>query len=930
MGFVHPELLLLALPAGLLWWKWRGAERGTRILRAGIMALLVLAASAPYLRTGQAGRDLVIVVDRSRSMPAASEAQVAETIAFAEEARAEGDRVAVVCFGADVGIETTPQFEARFAQFVRVVDRDGSNLGDALDTALALIPKERSGAVLLVSDGESNGREPLGVARAALARGVRIDTVPVVREAGADVAVERIDLPEEVGALEPFHFGAWVRADGEAEVEYVLERDGETIAQGRRALVRGANRLAFRDVLTRAGAAQYRLRLLGAGDRRPENDTGVAALRVAGQRRVLVVNDDGAEDTLVRALRQAGIPVEVTAPDTGALGRLALTGARAVVLENVAADRLGSEAMRALREFVRERGGGLLMTGGRASFGIGGYHLSPLDEVLPVSMEMRQETRKIGVAMAIALDRSGSMAVEVAPGVPKMQLANLGTCAAIELLSPIDSVGVIAVDSSPHTIQELVPVRDVGGITSRVRSIESRGGGIFCYTALLAAGKMLEDAAQKNRHIILFADSNDSEEQERCPELIERFRQMGITLSVVALGTEADTDAAFLKRIAVLGGGQCYFTNDPSELPRLFAQDTLTIARATFVEEPVACTALPDIFGLGDTLGTGQGFPELGGHNVTWLRPEATCGVVTYSEFKSPAFAFAQMGLGRSAAFTGQIGGEFGSALVAWEGFPSFFVTVVRWLAGQEEPAELFASARRDGRVARIRVEVDPRASVAPDTSNLEVRLSGADGATIALPLERIGEHLFEATTTLAREGVVLGSVALEGGRSLSLPPLVLPYSPEFEVSADPGRGEQLLRQIARESGGEVAPPLGTLFRGERHARVWRVVSRECALAALVLLLCEITMRRLQLWGTFSGIGLALRALLERARRKVRSQPRPVVVDGPVRPASPAPAAPVPAPAALPSAAARATNAPASLDDALAKARRAADRELGR
>jgi hypothetical protein len=398
----------------------------------------------------------------------------------------------------------------------------------------------------------------------------------------------------------------------------------------------------------------------------------------------------------------------------------------------------------------------------------------------------------------------------------------------------------------------------------------------------------------------------------------------------VALGTESDADAAFLKRIAEFGGGQCYFTHDPAELPRLFAQDTLTIARATFVDEPVACTALPDLFGLGDALGAGQGFPEFGGYNVTWLRPDATCGVVTHGEFKSPAFAFAQVGLGRSAAFTGQIGGEFGSALAAWEGFSSFFVTVVRWLAGQEEPAELFASARRDGRVARIRVEVDPRASIPPDTSNLEVRLTGADGTTTVLPLERAGEHLFEATATLAREGVVLGSVALGDGRSLSLPPLVLPYSPEFEVGADPGRGEALLRQIARESGGEVAPPLGTLFRGERRARVWRVVSRECALAALVLLLIEITMRRLQLWGALAGIGLALRAFFDRARQGIRRQPRPVVVDQPAPSGQPSPAAPVPEPASLSTAASRNVSAPSSLDDALSRARRAADRELGR
>jgi Mg-chelatase subunit ChlD len=925
LGFLHPELLLLALPASYLYWRARGAPLGTQLLRALVAALLVLAAAAPYSRTGETGRDLVIVVDRSKSMPASSVAQIAEAIAFAEEGRTAGDRVAVVGFGAEVGVETLPRAEGRFTQFTRVVDGDGSNLGEALDTALSLIPKDRQGSILLLSDGESNGRDPLGVARAALARDVRIDVVPSARPGGADVSIERLDLPEEVGVAEPFHFNAWVRSDEPCEVEYVLERDGLELARASRSLERGLNRIPFRDVLARAGAVSYRLRLLGAADQRPENDSGVAALRVVGQRAILVVNDDGAEDSLTRALRLAAIPVEVTAPDPARLSRLALTAARAVVLENVAAARIGPEGLRALREFVRERGGGLLMTGGKASFGIGGYHLSPVDELLPVSMEMRQETRKIGVAMAIALDRSGSMAMEVRPGIAKMQLANLGTCAAIELLTAIDSVGVIAVDSSPHTIQALTPVEDVQSITSRVRRIESSGGGIFCYAALFAAGRMLEEASQKNRHVILFADAGDSEEQERCPELIARLVEMGMTLSVVALGSEADSDAAFLKRCAEQGGGQCYFTNDPDELPRLFAQDTLTIARATFVDEPVACRALPDLFGLGDTLAAAHGressFPALGGYNVTWLRPEATCGVVTESEFRSPAFAFTQVGLGRSAAFAGEIGGEFGAGVVAWEGFASFFVTAVRWLAGQEEPAEFFASARREGRVAKIRVEVDPRAATPSDTAALEARLTDAEGRTETLTLERVGEHLFEATTTLAREGVVLGNVALEGGRSLALPPLVLPYSPEFEVHPDPEHGASLLREIARESAGEIAPPLGTLFRGERAARAWRVVSRECALAALLLLVLEIALRRLQLWGSLAAAGAVLRQAV--ARKPRVAPPATATREGPAPRAQPGP--PIePKPAAAKSSSA------GTLEDALAKARRAAQKELGR
>ena len=123
--------------------------------------------------------------------------------------------------------------------------------------------------------------------------------------------------------------------------------------------------------------------------------------------------------------------------------------------------------MERLTQFVEDLGGGLLLTGGQRSFGTGGYYQSALDEVLPVSMEMREEHRKTRIAIAVALDRSGSMSVPVPGGKTKMDLANLGTIEVIRLLSPGDSIAVIAVDSSPHVFQPLVAIEDQEAITAR-------------------------------------------------------------------------------------------------------------------------------------------------------------------------------------------------------------------------------------------------------------------------------------------------------------------------------------------------------------------------------------------------------------------------------------------------------------------------------
>lgn len=844
MGFLRPELLLLAIPALFAAWKLRASDAWTTALRTLLLATIVLALAGPYWKTADRGRDLVLLVDRSRSMPTGSNDAAVELARLAESAREDGDRVAVVAFGADAAVERLPSSDASFARFERTLDLDGSDLGRALDVALDLIPPDRQGSVLIVSDGEGNGRDPIPAARRAFARGVRIDARPIPRPDVADLSVERIDSPEEVGPGEPFQFSAWVRSDRRVDAGYELKRGGQVVARGRRVFEPGLSRLVLRDVLVDAGVADYALVLEAAEDRVPENDSAIAAVRVGSPRSILVLNDDGADDPLVRALRAAAIPVVVATPESARLDAVGLVAHRALVLENVAASRIGSR-MRALAAFVTDLGGGLLVTGGKASFGTGGYFKSLLDPVLPVSMEMRQEHRKQAIALGITMDRSGSMAASAGAGLTKMDLANLGAVAAIELLSPLDSVAVHAVDSSHHVVVEMTHVEDVESITSRVRRVRSEGGGIFTYTALLAIGKEMENAKQATRHVILFADAADSEEQEQCPELLAQMVRAGMTVSVIALGTEADSDADFLKRVAEIGQGAAYFTTDPDELPRLFAMDTMTVARATFVEEPAATRVMPDLFGLGPIGGTQ--FAGLDGYNLTYLRGGAVAGVITADDQAAPVFAFQQAGLGRSAAFTGQIGGTYGASVVAWSGFGEFFATVGRWLIGQEEPSEVFATVRRDGKEAIVALDVDPERAAKLDLSKLEGRLRGGDGTMRPLVFERVGEHRYEARAKLGAEGIALGTVAIGDGRTIRLPPVTLPYSPEFERGADASRGERLLRRIASESGGVVNPAATELFRGERDSLGWRPIGRELALLALVLLLLEIAVRRLEL-----------------------------------------------------------------------------------
>src|SRR5690606_18226628 len=216
------------------------------------------------------------------------------------------------------------------------------------------------------------------------------------------------------------------------------------------------------------------------------------------------------------------------------------------------------------------------------------------------------------------------------------------------------------VDSAPHTVVPLQAVGDLPEIVGRIRGIEAGGGGIFVGVAIEQMAAELGKSATLRRHMLLFADAADAEEPGRYGTLVPELRAAGVTLSVIALGQPSDPDAALLLDLARLGGGRCKFVTDPSELPRLFAAETIEVARSSFADEPTAVAVLPDLLGLGELeLG---GFPELGGYSIAWPEVGASVALRSADELAAPLLAFWQRGLGRAAAFLGEADGEASGA----------------------------------------------------------------------------------------------------------------------------------------------------------------------------------------------------------------------------------------------------------------------------
>jgi len=872
MSFSHPEWLLLLLPLALVWWFYRGPTRSWQILRALLLLALVLAMAEPRFSSEKQGGLIVVVADRSASMPVSAERDQLDAIATLHANMRSHDQLAVVSFGARATIETPPGRRS-FNEFVTTPDPGGSSIGAALQRALAIVPSDQPARVLLLSDGASSDTTAREIAALAGGRSIPIDHRSLIRSAQNDLAIERIEAPVSVALNESFMITAWAIAPVEQTAQYELRRSGTTIDRGSIEVGPTPTRLVFRQSARSAAAADYELVLRGAlEDPRPENNRARVIVGVRDAKPILILTDTPGSG-LAALLSGSGFPVEASTPASADLSLASLASYDAVILENVAIQDIGLDATSTIARLVEEAGLGLLMTGGERSFGAGGYYESPIEPVLPVSLELRSERRKLSLAIVVAMDRSGSMAMTVAGGQTKMDLAGVAAASVVEMLTPLDEFGAIAIDTTPHTIVPLTKVEDADVLSSTVRRVQSMGGGIFVFTALRASVQMLEEATAGTRHIILFADAADAEEPGDFRNLLTAANAAGITVSVVGLGTELDVDAAFLKEVAAVGGGRSYFTTDARLLPQIFTQDTYSVARGAFLKDPVQ----PDLTGSLEAL-LGVSFasdPTVGGYNPSYLREGATLGAITTDEFAAPFIAHWQAGLGRTAIYAGEIDGQYTGPIAQWNQYPELLTGLTRSVLRREsESRSAVAIQRIEGSVARIELFTDPDR---PLNTNPTARVVREASRTTGIQSESYqfrasGPDRLVAEIPLNSSQVIAPAVDLGNGESIALAPMVLPYEAEHRP-VSPEQGARLLRDLSATSGGEARTELASIW-GELPL-VTRTSSLSPLLFALaaVLLLIEVVERRTLLISQAVSRRPALKVPGTLVRKQTATQP---------------------------------------------------------
>lgn len=817
----------------------RRAIQGTMSIGA-LSAALALA--QPELGRRVERLAVVVLLDESRSV-AEEEGDVLSALRRSLDAMRDDDLAGLVVFGAEPATLVAPASRPSLGVARASIPRDGTDIAAAIRRGLAELPSGHVPRLLLVSDGAETQGDALAAAAGAAARGVAIDVWPIERAPSAEVAIERVHLPTLADPGQAVELRVVTRATQDTPVRVRVLRDGVAIAQADTEIRAGVDVLRLREVAPEPGVHLYEALLEPldpALDRAGENNEGGALLRVTGGSRALVLASRPAEaESVAEALIASGIEAELGDARRVPADLSELASYDLIVLDDLPARAFTEAQTSELAAYVRDLGGGLWMAGARAAHGLGGYAFTPIEEVLPATFDLRRRRDRASLAMVIAIDKSGSMTVEVRPGTSKLALANEAAARSALLLSPLDRVAVAHIDTEVTWTQPMTAVEDPQRIAAVVRRAPAGGGGILVDRTLRAAYRALREQATQLKHLLLFSDGSDSEEMFEARRLVSDAARDGITTSVVSMGTGSDTPE--LEVLSRLGGGRFYVVEDMTTLPRVFTEETIAASRAALVTEPFR--VVPRAAGA---ITRGIDFdaaPALGGHAVVSARPSAT--VLLGANDEDPLLVEHQHGVGRSAVWATDTGAALARSWLDWPGRAVLFGQLGRALARSPERRDAQVNVSLRGGAGHVVVEAVDGDGRTRNYLELGAIVTGPDGRAQRVPLGQTGAGRYEARFDAGAPGAYLVTVR-EGADTL------VGSAGVVRARGDELRGEgtdhALLAQLAALTGGRVRAEPSGVFRDRppptyAHVPLWRPL----VMLALAALLASVALRRLVL-----------------------------------------------------------------------------------
>lgn len=809
-------------------------SHGAFALRCATLACLAIAVAEPYRETREEQSSAVALLDISDSM---DPEVAAEMLGAVEQLRGDKLQVDLIPFADSAAAVSVPFSGAGF----RRIQESWSKLdigATNLEATLGALLRRSPGSVLLLSDGAETAGSARKILPVLQQAGFRV--YPLIPEAGqrsnAQFRISHMHAPLLAAAQKSVEVRTSVlnstaqEQSGRLEIvhdEKVIYSEQIRIAPGQELVARAESNPSSE------GIKEITARLVPEDKQIPSS---TETIYVAGQARekVLLVSAASEDERFLKqVLKSQAYQLETVLASSRGTSLPPLSNFSLVIFNNVPYENIARSSSGGLGAYVRG-GGGFIMLGGNRSFGLGGFKDTPIEELLPVELLPPQTIKKrLNLGIQLVIDKSRSMAEN-----EKLEYAKEAARETVRNLKDEDYVGVIGFDASPFVVVEL---GQVGANREKARERVGRlfpAGRTNMLPAIEEARRGLLRVNSGRKHIIVLTDGKIPDEGPYYIELVKQMRLMGISMSTVLLGSDADP--GMLESMAQVGGGAFYQTNDPRSLPKIFVTDLkVSSGEQTLREEEFLVRP-----GTGEIRSTEiAAFPPVRGYVQTKARREANLELVAVGGNRAePLLASWKVGKGTSIAFTSDANGRWSSGWVPWPKFSTFWGNLV--------------DAAREKSDAAQNIRFDLRYQVAQGNLELDLsvfsdRVPGAVSARLQFPDGVSRDVEFSALSPGHYRGVVPGAKAgkytfsgLVDGRPLT--------AVAFGLSGDlfgERKGEPfnlpLLYALADESGGKVNPT-----RADIQSQVYTRVQRSdlgylFVALALVFLCVEVVLREI-------------------------------------------------------------------------------------
>lgn len=692
-------LLLIPVVIGLLIFSMRYMIAQNKRTRIGQVVVRSILATALILALSQVsvkwvGRDVttIFLVDVSDSV----REQRDEVIRFVNDAiedKGKYDYIGVIAFGSDSRVEQFISQDISFSEFQTDVTTEATDLEEAINIALAEMPEDSAKRIVLITDGNENEGSIRNTASLVVAAGCDFQVMKLEENMANEVYVSDLSIPEKVGIGENFTINVEVESNVACQAVVSLYSGRTLKGQQTVNLQEGTNRFIFTDTQTDEGLKTYRVTVEAVEDTVTVNNEFSAYTNIEVELPLLVVEGkDGQATEFKGILDSIGVNYDCVTPSTVPATLSDFTEYSAIVFVDVYADDLRDGFLDNLEAYIKNYGGGFIVTGGQNSFALGNYRDTVIEEVLPVNMELQGENEVPVMALQMVIDQSSSMSAGNGI-INNLDLAKEAANAAVENVRDTDYVGVLAFDDNYDRVVPIAPAEDKAAIASEIFSI-GIDGGTSIYPALLAAATDVNEVDAQIKHIILLTDGQDS--YGNYEELKQTINDAGITLSTVAVGDGCNE--TLLRDLAESCNGRYFYTDINTDIPRIFAQEVFLSSNTYLINENFTPIVTSNDAITRDVVV--DGLPELMGYVAT--TPKGRSIQLLQSHYGDPILCYWQYGLGKTVAWTSDVTGEWSGNYSGWENTQRLWHNIIQYVTQDMGMEGAYVEVQQNGSRSEI------------------------------------------------------------------------------------------------------------------------------------------------------------------------------------------------------------------------------------